>query len=90
VVVTTGFWVRVGGFSQLIAGGNDTLLALGRLAGMYAALAALGGLLLAARPPADALAKLAAAMPAFVALWRGLRTLGHQLNQKVAYLSMSI
>jgi len=50
VVVTTGIWVRVGGFSQLIAGGNDTLLALGRLAGMYAALAALGGLLLAARP----------------------------------------
>lgn len=50
VVVTTGIWVLVGGFTQLIAGGNDTLLALGRLAGMYAALAALGGLLLAARP----------------------------------------
>ena len=50
VVVTTGLWVRDGGFSMLISGGNDTLLSLGRLSGVYATLAALGGLVLAARP----------------------------------------
>lgn len=52
VLVTTGLWWRDGGLSDLFAGGNSTLLALGRLIGVYAAIAALAGLVLATRPRA--------------------------------------
>lgn len=50
VGVTTALWGVHGGFSDLLAGGGDTVLALGRITGLYAGLAALAGVLLAIRP----------------------------------------
>lgn len=50
VVVTLGLWVRHGGLSELVSGGTNTLLALGEVSGLIAALAALGAIVLTARP----------------------------------------
>lgn len=50
VVVTLGLWVRHGGPSELVGGGTDTLLAFGEVSGLVAALAALGAIVLTARP----------------------------------------
>ena len=50
VAVTLGLWIRHGGLSTLLGGGVDTLRGLGQFTGFVAALAALGGLLLTARP----------------------------------------
>jgi predicted ferric reductase len=49
-VVTLGLWALTGGLADLVAGGLSTALALSRLAGIVAALAALFGLVLTARP----------------------------------------
>ncbi len=49
-VVTLGLWALTGGVSSLASGGIDTALAISRLSGLVAALAALGGLVLTARP----------------------------------------
>ena len=48
--VTVGLWVLTGGLGSLASGGVDTALAISRLSGLMAALAALGGLVLTARP----------------------------------------
>jgi predicted ferric reductase len=48
--VTVGLWALAGGFTALLAGGIDTALAISQLSGLLAALAALGGLVLTARP----------------------------------------
>ncbi len=48
--VTVGLWVLTGGLTSLLGGGIDTALAISRLSGLVAALAALGGLVLTARP----------------------------------------
>ena len=48
--VTLGLWWRHGGVTQLLAGGNDTWIALAQLTGLAAALTSLGGVLLVARP----------------------------------------
>lgn len=50
VAVTLGLWWQHGGPSDLLSGGIGMLSAIGQLSGMVAALAALGGLLLASRP----------------------------------------
>lgn len=50
VVVTLGLWWRHGGLDQLLAGGTETLRAVGQLSGLVAALAALGAIVLTARP----------------------------------------
>ncbi|MFN8172167.1 MAG: ferredoxin reductase family protein [Candidatus Nanopelagicales bacterium] len=50
VVVTAGLWVRHGGLGLLREGGVGTLSGLGQLSGLVAALAALGGVVVAARP----------------------------------------
>ena len=50
VVVTVGLWVRHGGWDLLLAGGTSTWLALGQLTGLLAALVALAGIVLTARP----------------------------------------
>lgn len=47
---TLGLWATRAGAVDLLAGGTATVLALSRLAGLTAALAALGGLVLTARP----------------------------------------
>lgn len=49
-VFTLGLWALTGGGSQLVAGGLSALLALSRLSGLVAALAAVFGLILTARP----------------------------------------
>lgn len=49
-VVTLGLWALTGGLGSLVSGGIDTALAISRLSGLVAALAALGGLVLTARP----------------------------------------
>jgi predicted ferric reductase len=48
--VTIGLWALTGGLTSLASGGIDTALAISRLSGLVAALAALGGLVLTARP----------------------------------------
>lgn len=48
--VTLGLWALAGGFTELLGGGIDTALAISQLSGLLAALAALGGLVLTARP----------------------------------------
>ena len=50
VTVTVGLWLLAGGAGALLAGGIDTALAISQLSGLLAALAALGGLVLTARP----------------------------------------
>lgn len=50
VAVTLGLWWQHGGLESLLAGGTDTLLAVGQLTGLAAALASLGALILTARP----------------------------------------
>jgi len=50
--VTAGLWIQHGGLSTLTAGGVATLSAVGQLSGLVAALSALGGLILTARPQA--------------------------------------
>lgn len=49
-LVTFGLWARHGGIGQLLAGGTETLSAQGSSLGLLAALAAMGGLILTARP----------------------------------------
>lgn len=48
--VTVGMWMQGGGLSSLAEGSTAALLSLGRLTGLFAALFALLGLVLAARP----------------------------------------
>ncbi|MGB7981753.1 MAG: ferric reductase-like transmembrane domain-containing protein [Candidatus Nanopelagicales bacterium] len=48
--ITIGLWALTGGSADLRAGGVDTVLGLSRLAGIVAALGALFGLVLTARP----------------------------------------
>lgn len=48
--ITLGLWAVTGGLTGLAAGTTGALLAVGRLAGLLAALAALGGIVLTARP----------------------------------------
>lgn len=48
--VTLGLWLQHGGLQTLLSGGVGTLSGIGQLSGLIAALAALGGLILAARP----------------------------------------
>ena len=50
VLMTLGLWWQHGGFAQLISGGTDTLLGLGQVSGLLAALGALGAIILTARP----------------------------------------
>ena len=50
LLVTLGLWWQHGGMSALLAGGVDTLLSVGQVSGLVAALAALGGLILTSRP----------------------------------------
>lgn len=50
VAVTVGLWLLAGGAGALLSGGIDTALAISQLSGLLAALAALGGLVLTARP----------------------------------------
>ncbi len=50
VTITVGLWVLAGGLTALVAGGIDSALAISQLSGLVAALAALGGLVLTARP----------------------------------------
>jgi predicted ferric reductase len=45
-----GLWALAGGSTSLLAGGIDSALAISQLSGLLAALAALGGLILTARP----------------------------------------
>lgn len=47
---TLGLWAMHAGVADLLAGGTATVLAVSRLAGLSAALAALGGLVLTSRP----------------------------------------
>jgi predicted ferric reductase len=49
-LVTLGLWAVTGGMADLVAGGMTTVLSVSRLAGLVAALAALLGLVLTARP----------------------------------------
>lgn len=49
-VFTLGLWIATGGLSELVAGGTSTALAISRVSGLAAALAALFGLVLTARP----------------------------------------
>ncbi|MBK9740533.1 MAG: ferric reductase-like transmembrane domain-containing protein [Actinobacteria bacterium] len=49
-LVTVGLWVRHGGVTALLSGGTDTLLSIGQISGLIAALAAMGGLILSSRP----------------------------------------
>ena len=49
-VLTLGFWVLNDGLGELVAGGESTALAISRVTGLAAALAALFGLVLTARP----------------------------------------
>ena len=48
--VTIGLWALTGGAASLVGGGIDTMLGISRLSGLVAALAALLGLVLTARP----------------------------------------
>ena len=48
--ITIGLWTLTGGAASLIGGGVDTMLGISRLSGLVAALAALLGLVLTARP----------------------------------------
>ncbi len=48
--ITIGLWALTGGLADLTAGGVDTMLGLSRIAGIVAALGALFGLVLTARP----------------------------------------
>ncbi len=48
--VTVGLWALARGLASLASGGIDTALAISQLSGLVAALAALGGLVLTARP----------------------------------------
>ncbi|HYN55732.1 MAG TPA: ferredoxin reductase family protein [Motilibacterales bacterium] len=48
--MTVGLWALTGGLDSLVSGGIDAALAISRLSGLVAALAALGGLVLTARP----------------------------------------
>lgn len=50
VAVTLGIWWQHGGLAALLAGGIETVSAVGQLSGLIAALAALGGLVLTSRP----------------------------------------
>lgn len=50
LAVTFGLWVQNGGWALLIAGGMSTVSAVGQATGLIAALAAMGGLILTARP----------------------------------------
>ena len=50
IVVTAGLWVQNGGLAVLLEGGLSTVSAIGQLTGLAAALAAMGGLIVAARP----------------------------------------
>jgi predicted ferric reductase len=50
ITVTLGLWALTGGAASLTGGGIDTLLGISRLSGLVAALAALAGLVLTARP----------------------------------------
>lgn len=50
VFVTTALWWRNGGLATAFDSPADFLSSIGRLTGLYAALAALGGLILSARP----------------------------------------
>ncbi len=50
LAVTLGLWWQHGGLTQLLAGGMESMSALGQVSGLIAALAALGGLLLTSRP----------------------------------------
>ncbi len=50
LAVTVGLWLRNGGLADLVGPADEAFLATGRLAGLLAALAALLGLYLAARP----------------------------------------
>ena len=50
VAVTLGLWWQHGGLDALLSGGTGTLRAIGQLTGLAAALAALGALILTARP----------------------------------------
>ena len=49
-VITIALWWRNGGFADAFAGGTAALLSVGRLSGLLAAVAALAGLYLSARP----------------------------------------
>jgi len=49
-MVTIGLWALTGGAESLVGGGIDTMLGISRLSGLVAALAALLGLVLTARP----------------------------------------
>lgn len=50
VAVTLGLWWQHGGLDLLLTGGTSMLLAIGQLTGLMAALAALGAIVLTARP----------------------------------------
>lgn len=50
LAVTLGLWWQHGGLGLLLTGGTSTLLALGQITGLVAALAALGAIILTARP----------------------------------------
>ncbi|MBI1350096.1 MAG: oxidoreductase [Actinomycetales bacterium] len=50
LAVTIGLWWQHGGLTLLLGGGTDTLSAIGQVTGLVSALAALGGLILTARP----------------------------------------
>jgi predicted ferric reductase len=49
-LVTLGLWWQHGGLTALLGGGIETLAGIGQVSGLVAALAALGGLVLASRP----------------------------------------
>lgn len=50
LAVTVGLWWQHGGLDLLLAGGTSTLLAIGQLSGLIAALAAMGAIVLTSRP----------------------------------------
>ena len=50
VAVTIGLWAVHGGVLSIVAGGTDRLMSIGRVLGLLAALAAMGGIVLAVRP----------------------------------------
>jgi predicted ferric reductase len=50
VAVTLGIWWQHGGLTGLLSGGVGTLAGIGQVSGLVAALAAMGGLVLTARP----------------------------------------
>ncbi len=50
VLVTLGMWARHGGLTALLAGGSGALLSLADVSGLFAALAALAGVVMVARP----------------------------------------